>query len=410
MKRGWTLLFHNTIPKGRKNMARKCPVCGNAQHTSIQQIHMILPQNIPLPSQYDIVTCTRCGFCYADTPATQAEYDTYYSSYNNYSGQENNKLFYKTFSPIRSFVEEKLPLSANILDIGFGKGELLLQMRELGYTRLTGIDPSQRSVDSLRGQGICAYCKSVYDAPGELENSFDLAFLTSVAEHLLEPKKAINQACLYLKNGGYLIVDIPDYAMCDKVDLPVPNQFNQEHINYFSENSFSAMLQGMSCQLLSATSIELKDEISQISEYSKMFMIQKENRKVSGNTAVLSRDTQTENAIRRYLLQQENRQSKAARIISELWHNQVPLIVWGTGAMTMSLLASTKLPECNIIAFTDGNRLKIGTEFEGTTIIAPKELGNYPDARILICAMRYAADIEKEIVEMGLQNPVVTLR
>lgn len=389
-------------------MTRKCPVCGSAQHTSIRQIHMILPQNIPLPNQYTIASCTRCGFCYADTPATQADYDAYYSSYNNYSGQANNKLFDKTFLPIKSFVKENLPLSANILDIGFGKGELLLQLRELGYTKLTGIDPSQRSVDNLRAQGICVHCKSVYDAPDELENNFDLVFLTSVAEHLLEPKKAINQACLYLKNGGYLIVDIPDYAMCDKVNLPIPNQFNQEHINYFSENSFSAMLQGMPCQLLSATSIELKDQVSQISEYSKMFMIQKDNGK-SGSTVALNRDTQTGNAIRRYLLQQEDRQSKAAHIISELWHNQVPLVVWGTGAMTMSLLASTKLSECNVIAFTDGNPLKVGAYINGKPVVAPQDLVRYPDAVIVISAMKFTREIKNNISVLNLKNNIIEL-
>ncbi len=388
-------------------MTRKCPVCGSAQHTSIKQIHMTLPQSIPLPNQYDIVTCTRCGLCYADTSAGQADYDIYYSSCNNYSGQEDNKLFDKTFSPIKSFVKENLPLSANILDIGFGKGELLLQLRHLGYAKLVGIDPSQRSVDNLKTQGICAYCKSVYDAPGELENSFDLAFLTSVAEHLLEPKKAIGQACLYLKDGGYLIVDIPDYAMCDKVDLPIPNQFNQEHINYFSECSFSVMLQGLPCQLLSARSIELKDEVSQISEYSKMFIIQKENGKIPGNAAALIKDTQTEYAIRRYLLRQEDRQSKAAHIISELWRNQAPLIIWGIGAMTMSLLASTKLSKCNIVAFTDGNPLKVGTFINGIPVVAPQDLTRYPDAVIAVSAMKFTRDIKNNISALNLKNSIV---
>jgi len=63
----------------------------------------------------------------------------------------------------------------------------------------------------------------------------------------------------------------------------------------------------------------------------------------------------------------------------------------------MSLLAGSDLSKCNIVAYTDGNRLKIGTEFAGTMIIAPKEIENYPDATILICAMRYAAEIEGKL-------------
>jgi len=61
----------------------------------------------------------------------------------------------------------------------------------------------------------------------------DMAFLSEVLEHLLDPKTALCQVAAYLKPGGYLAVDVPDYSQCHKTVLPVPNLFNQEHINYF---------------------------------------------------------------------------------------------------------------------------------------------------------------------------------
>jgi len=369
---------------------------------------MTLPEGCPLPESYNIVACSHCGFCYADTSATLSDYDTYYANYNNYSGQENNRLFERTFAPIREFIKN-LPLSVNILDIGFGKGELLLRLQELGYTSLTGLDPSQQRVDKLKEHGICAYRKSVYDAPDELKNSFDLVFLTSVVEHLLEPKAAINQACAYVKNGGYLIIDIPDYVMCDKVDLPIPNQFNQEHINYFSEDSFAAMLFGTKCRLLYSKSIELKDETSQTSEYTRMFMIQKRDVTDIEDAEELKRDNKTEAAIKRYLLQAEKKQEKIVAVINELCDSQTPLIIWGTGATTMSLLASTKLSQCNIVAFTDENPLKIGICINEKAIIAPQDLGHYPNAVIVISAMKYVDAIKTRIAALGFQNRIIEL-
>lgn len=310
-------------------MFRPCPVCGNLECSVIEQIHMAMPEKWSLPEKYNIVACSRCGCCYADTPATQSDYDDYYTTNNNYSETESSKLFDKTFAPIREFVSKNVPFSGKILDIGFGKGELLLQLRELGYMNLTGLDPSQHSVDRLREHGIRAYRKSVYDAPDELADSFDLVFLTSVVEHLLEPKAAINQACMYVRTGGYLIIDIPDYSMADKVDLPIPNQFNQEHINYFSVDSFAAMLYGTQCRLVYSKPIELKDDATQISEYTQMFMIRKCGDTAIENTEERKRDDRTEAAIKRYLLQGAKKQEKIAAVIDKLCDDQTPLIVCG---------------------------------------------------------------------------------
>lgn len=416
-------------------MARKCPACGGLEHTIIKRLQMVLPKGISLPEEYNIVACRQCGCCYADTPAAQADYDDYYANYNNYSGKKDNKLFERTFSPIASFVTANLSPSAHILDIGFGKGELLLRLRELGYSELTGLDPSQHSVNRLSEHGIRAYQKSVYDAPGELENCFDLVLLTSVVEHLLEPKTAIDCACAYLKDGGYLIIDVPDYAMCDQVDLPVPNQFNQEHINYFSEDSFAEMLRGTPCRLLSVQPVQLRDEASQSSEYSKIFMMQKcepastqaelpassptgqylytvpqdSLKQGACDGPVSRRDVQTEAAIRRYLSRQESRKNKMAEVIAGLYTSQIPLVVWGTGAMTMSLLASTRLPECNIIAFADGNPLKAGTCFYGKEIISPEHIRHYPDAAIMISVMKSTTEIKEEIASLKLQNAIIEL-
>ncbi len=73
----------------------------------------------------------------------------------------------------------------------------------------------------------------------------------------------------------------------------------------------------------------------------------------------------------------------------------------------MSLLASTKLSQCNIVAFTDGNPLKIGMCINKKAIIAPQDLSHYPDAVIAISAMKYVEEIKTRIAEFGFQNRIV---
>ena len=46
---------------------------------------MKLPQDVILPDNYEVVTCEKCGFAYADVRGTQELYNKYYDNSNVYS-------------------------------------------------------------------------------------------------------------------------------------------------------------------------------------------------------------------------------------------------------------------------------------------------------------------------------------
>lgn len=146
-------------------MERICPVCGGKKSEAIRRICMTLPENIPLPDQYDVVSCTRCGFCYANTSATKKDYDTYYTEYNNYSEEGKSKSFEARVSRVRELLESHLNSTSRIVDFGFGNGDLLLRLRELGYQNLVGLDPSEDTIKHGKALGIEAFQRNIYDDP-----------------------------------------------------------------------------------------------------------------------------------------------------------------------------------------------------------------------------------------------------
>lgn len=390
-------------------MNRACPVCGGKSGEVIRKIHMTLPEDLPLPSQYDVVSCVRCGFCYADTSATQEDYDAYYVNYNSYSEEEIGKSFESRFVRIREMLESHLDLTSRIVDFGFGNGNILLRLRAAGYQNLVGLDPSRETVEHGKERGIEAFQRNLYDDPGPLRERFDAVILTYVMEHLLHPKLGLQRAGSYLRDNGYLIVEFPDYSMCDHVNLPIPNQFNQEHINYFSDCSFANLLHGTGLQVVSAQSLPLDEGLRDSLEYGCLFLLQKCGGDPSAPASDFERDTKTKIHIERYLSRQESHGLELQRQIETLNRERTPLVIWGTGAFTMSLLASTVLDKCNIVAFADGNPLKVGTSILGMPVIAPEDVGCYPDAAILICAMKYGPQIRGKISELGLKNRVINL-
>src|SRR5215210_6594024 len=73
-----------------KPVSRACPICDCHCGEVLQTQHFVLPENHPLKSGYDVVCCPDCGFCYADTEATQADYDDFYARLSKYGDSQNS--------------------------------------------------------------------------------------------------------------------------------------------------------------------------------------------------------------------------------------------------------------------------------------------------------------------------------
>lgn len=103
---------------------RKCPVCGCEIAERLFKIDGLKDDTEYLPDDYDVVCCKKCGFCYANTKATLDEYEKYYSNSNFYGEEAGKRAVNDELFPI---VFENIDrIGGKILDIGFGKGELLI--------------------------------------------------------------------------------------------------------------------------------------------------------------------------------------------------------------------------------------------------------------------------------------------
>src|SRR5215472_13420414 len=63
---------------------RACGACGADKATVCHHQEFVVPDGYPLPAAYDVLTCARCGFVFADPPATQKDYDFFYSDWSKY--------------------------------------------------------------------------------------------------------------------------------------------------------------------------------------------------------------------------------------------------------------------------------------------------------------------------------------
>lgn len=86
------------------------------------------------------------------------------------------------------FRKLQLPLDSEILDVGCGYGNLLLQMRSDGFTNLTGVDTFIKS-DIFYESGVKVINKYLH----EIKGSFDFIMLNHSFEHMPQPLSVLKE-------------------------------------------------------------------------------------------------------------------------------------------------------------------------------------------------------------------------
>ncbi len=91
-----------------------------------------------------------------------------------------------------------------ILDVGCGAGQLLLDMCNIGFTNISGIDPFIGH-DIFYDNGVKILKKELSDMQG----SFDLITFHHSLEHMADPKEVLMKVGSLLKKGKYTLIRIP---------------------------------------------------------------------------------------------------------------------------------------------------------------------------------------------------------
>jgi 2-polyprenyl-3-methyl-5-hydroxy-6-metoxy-1,4-benzoquinol methylase len=96
-----------------------------------------------------------------------------------------------------------------LLDIGAGRGELLLAAREQGWDAI-GIEPSRQfATYAAKHSGASIRSEPLEQCNFETD-SFDVVILSAVLEHLYEPDATVREIARILRKGGALFVDVPN--------------------------------------------------------------------------------------------------------------------------------------------------------------------------------------------------------
>ncbi len=108
-----------------------------------------------------------------------------------------------------TFLLDRLPMEAPVLDIGAYASEILCSLHRLGFTSLRGVDLNPEIREMPYPDAIRYEVGNFLQTPFE-DDSFDAVTAVSVIEHGLDAPRLLGEVSRLLRPGGYFIASF-DY-------------------------------------------------------------------------------------------------------------------------------------------------------------------------------------------------------
>ncbi len=395
---------------------RACGACGATGNTVCHHQRFIVPDGYPLPNEYDVAVCRRCGFVYADPAATQSDYDRFYCEWSKYddsataTGSGVSPYDAARLATTASDIARALPSrAATILDAGCATGGLLTALRDQGFTAVAGLDPSPRCAAACRDRGFEAYVGSIStgSAPAHMPK-FDCVVFSHVLEHVYDIPAFFTAARRLLAPGGYIYLETPDATRYDDYLYAPFQEFNTEHINHFSARALENTARRFGFQPITVDQKVIQTAGDTL--YPAVFGLFRDCGGTADERVVCDQELPTK--IAAYIRHSAEQMERINHHLAGQLTNTQRVIVWGAGQFAMKLLALPCLARTEVRALVDNNPILRGKTIASSPIIGPKELGaQIAGTRepIIIATLLHAGEISAQIRRLGLSNPVLSL-
>ena len=361
---------------------RRCPVCGSSSSELLYQQRFASFSRGSIGDGYDVVACNECGMCFATGLPEQQRFAQYYADSSKYdlSGDAARLSARETqrFASQAAFVAAHVTQRDEpVLDVGTATGGFLQALREAGFRRPYGVEPSPDAVRVARDDLGLDVAVGGLDEAKAWGHKFGLVSYIAVLEHVLEPREQVRAVSGLLRRDGFVFVSVPDAgSFKDHTEAPY-QEFSVEHINYFTRRSLANAMGAEGYSLVAERSVMLplgSDGLGPALEsvYRWDRVAQPSEPDLSGAEHM-----------REYILRCGGREAPAIERIARLASSGDRIYVWGTGTHTLHLLQTSRLGDCRIEAFLDSNPHYAGAMLVGRPVIEPSGL-QAVDAPILV--------------------------
>jgi len=387
---------------------RSCAVCGSIRKLPIFGQSFGAISSGCLLTGYEVVACADCGFCFADGIPEQVVFDEYYAEMSKYEHQESggheSTYDLARFRQMTAFIEPLLPgPDTRILEIGCATGRLLALLKDHGFTRVTGVDPSPScAATAERLYGIQVKTAKISAMPFAA-GTVDFIVLAGVLEHIRDLATALGELVRLLSPTGRLYVCVPDASRFAQGEDAPFQEFSVEHINFFGPASMTNLMRSHGLSQLAC-----RQEMMQVSFRTTTPVIHAAFQASAARTPLVA-DGETASGLHAYVAQSRKADDRIQQTVSAIAAGGEPVLVWGAGMHTLRLMQTSSLKDAKIAAFIDSNPHYQGKTIDGIPIIAPGRVRDHAEP-IVISSRVYQEEIARAVREdLKLPNQLIRL-
>ena len=218
-------------------------------------------------NDYKVIYCDTCKFIHAIPVPSEEELSGYYSHHfygvqkPDYFKQHNrdlawwNKIFNERYALFEKNLQGK---GRRILDVGSGPG-FFLQFGQKREWETLGVEPSEQACEFSKSLGVDVINGFLDEKMIQDLGKFDVIHSNQVLEHVTQPQVVLDICFQLLNPGGLLFICVAnDYNPFQKI-LKSHLGFKPwwvvppEHLNYFSVESISHLIESCGFEKLQAT-------------------------------------------------------------------------------------------------------------------------------------------------------------
>lgn len=194
-----------------------CLACGGSLKTILTDL---TDNRLGCPGSWQIGQCTHCGFEQTGPLPDQAQLTRLYESHYNFGGQtdtlytrlrENFLLssVYRFWTKIDGDVGfHSRRGRGRLLDVGCNEGRSLRIFARNGFDHLEGLEVNANAAAVARKAGFTVYTCLIDEFVPAIP--YDVAILSNVLEHSLDPRKMLTDVHRVLAPGGEIWISLPN--------------------------------------------------------------------------------------------------------------------------------------------------------------------------------------------------------
>lgn len=147
------------------------------------------------------------------------------------------------------FVLDKVSSSDRVLDLGCGPGKMTAEIHQK-CPDVIGLDFSEVVLAKARARGVQTVKADLDDGGLPFDSqSFDAVVFTQTIEHLFNFKRSLVESSRVLREGGKLILSVPNIAhwrfrlalLCGRFPYIEDTQTHSQHIRFFTVKDTKAL-------------------------------------------------------------------------------------------------------------------------------------------------------------------------